>query len=77
MNLHTLDVNDLDIQRIMRHSDVAVTRASYIKVPDSMKKAAMAKLEKALKVRKSRKKAELALGTGVGTEFHNKVPGSA
>jgi len=58
MNLHTLDVNDLDIQRIMRHSDVAVTRASYIKVPDSMKKAAMAKLKKALKVRKIRKNAK-------------------
>ena len=42
----------------MRHSDVAVTRASYIKVPDSMKKAAMAKLEKALKVRKTRKRAK-------------------
>ena len=76
-NLHTLDVNDLDIQRIMRHSDVAVTRASYIKVPDSMKKAAMAKLEKALKVRKSRKKAKLALGTGMGTKLRRKVPGSA
>jgi hypothetical protein len=35
-------VNDLDIQRIMRYSDVAVTRASYIKVPDATKNAAMA-----------------------------------
>jgi hypothetical protein len=57
-NLHTLDVNDLDIQRIMRYSDVAVTRASYIKVPDATKKAAMARLENALKVRKTRKKAK-------------------
>ena len=57
-NLHTLDVNDLDIQRIMRYSDVAVTRASYIKVPDATKKAAMARLEKVLKVRKTRKKAK-------------------
>ena len=57
-NLHALDVNDLDIQRIMRHSDVAVTRASYIKVSDATKKAAMARLEHALKVRKTRKKAK-------------------
>ena len=39
-------------------SDVAVTRASYIKVPDATKKAAMARLEKALRVRKTRKQAK-------------------
>jgi hypothetical protein len=42
----------------MRHSEVAVTRASYIKVSDATKKAAMARLEKALKVRKTREKAK-------------------
>jgi integrase len=30
-NLHALGVQDIDIQQILRHSDVAVTRASYIK----------------------------------------------
>lgn len=53
-NLHTLDVSDLDIQKIMRHSDVSVTRASYIKVSDAAKTAAMAKLQ-------------AVLGTTVGT----------
>jgi integrase len=30
-NLHALGVQDIDIQQILRHSDVTVTRASYIK----------------------------------------------
>jgi len=30
-NLHDLGVNDLTIQRILRHSDVTTTRKSYIK----------------------------------------------
>lgn len=30
-NLHALGIQDIDIQQILRHSDVAVTRASYIK----------------------------------------------
>ena len=47
-NLHALGVEDLDIMKIMRHSDVNVTRASYIKVPDAAKKAAMRKLDAAL-----------------------------
>ena len=50
-NLHALGVKDLDIMKIMRHSDVAVTRASYIKVPDSAKRAAMRKLDAALSAR--------------------------
>jgi integrase len=49
-SLHALKVDDLDIQRILRHSNVAVTRASYIKIPSELAKAAMAKLEKALGV---------------------------
>ncbi len=51
-NLHALGVNDLDIMKIMRHSDVNVTRASYIKVPDAAKKAAMAKLDVALSMKR-------------------------
>jgi hypothetical protein len=39
-------------------SDVAVTRASYIKVPVAAKKMAMARLDEALKVRKTRKQAK-------------------
>jgi|HubBroStandDraft_2_1064218.scaffolds.fasta_scaffold07002_3 integrase len=54
-NLHALGVGDLDIMKIMRHSDVAVTRASYIKVPDAAKKAAMRKLDAALSARNKRK----------------------
>jgi integrase len=53
-NLHALDVPDLDIQKIMRHSDVGVTQASYIKVTDEAKTAAMRKLQS-------------VLGTSVGT----------
>jgi integrase len=30
-NLHDAGVNDLTIQRVLRHSDVTVTRRSYIK----------------------------------------------
>lgn len=47
-NLHALGVDDLDIMKIMRHSDVSVTRASYIKVADAAQKAAMRKLDAAL-----------------------------
>lgn len=53
-NLHALGEDDLDIQRIMRHSDVSVTRRSYIKVPDSAKRAAMRKLDAALSARSKR-----------------------
>ena len=51
-NLHALGVDDLDIMKIMRHSDVNVTRASYIKVPDAAKKAAMKKLDVALSAKR-------------------------
>ncbi|MGD0303563.1 MAG: tyrosine-type recombinase/integrase, partial [Candidatus Acidiferrales bacterium] len=51
-NLHALGVDDFDIMKIMRHSDVTVTRASYIKVPDAAKKAAMRKLDAALSAKK-------------------------
>jgi len=44
-NLHALGVDDLTIQRILRHSDVAVTQRCYIKTQDSQKIAAMQKLE--------------------------------
>jgi integrase len=60
-NLHALDVDDLDIMKIMRHSDVEVTRASYIRVPDAMKAVAMAKLQAVLGTAGT-------LRTGVGTK---------
>jgi integrase len=43
-----LGVNDLDIQKIMRHSHVDVTRTRYIKVSDTAKSDAMAKLRAVL-----------------------------
>jgi integrase len=47
-NLHTLGVEDTDIQRILRHADVGVTQRSYIKVEDSVRSAAMQKLQRSL-----------------------------
>jgi integrase len=68
--LKTLGVDDTVIQRILRHADVGVTRQSYIKIEDTVKSAAMNKLEAALrrklKARKKRRKARF-LGTNVGT----------
>jgi integrase len=61
-NLKTLGIDDTVIQRVLRHANVEVTRQSYIKVEDAVKKAAMKKLQKSLaaKIRarkqKSRKK---------------------
>ena len=47
-NLYRLGVDDLVIQRILRHSNVAVTQACYIKTVSEDAKAAMQKLETAL-----------------------------
>jgi Phage integrase family len=59
-NLKTLGVDDLVIQRILRHANVGVTRQSYIKIEDRVKTAAMKKLQGSLnakiKARKARKK---------------------
>ncbi len=52
--LHTLGVSDIEIQKILRHSNVAVTQASYIKSPDEVMGAAMSKMESAVK--KARRK---------------------
>jgi integrase len=54
-NLHALGVPDMDIMKIMRHSDVAVTLRSYVKVSDAAKTAAMEKLH-------------VVLGTSMGTK---------
>lgn len=48
-NLNRLGVDDSVIQRILRHSNVAVTQACYIKTASEDVKAAMQKLETALK----------------------------
>lgn len=47
-NLNRLGVDDSVIQRILRHSNVAVTQACYIKTASQDAKAAMQKLETAL-----------------------------
>ena len=47
-NLHRLGVDDLTIQAILRHSNVAVTQKCYIKTASKQTQAAMQKLEAAL-----------------------------
>ena len=47
-NLNRLGVDDSVIQRILRHSHVAVARACFIKTASEDAKAAMQKLETAL-----------------------------
>jgi integrase len=47
-NLNRLGVPDKIIQRVLRHSNVAVTQAAYIKPEDKDSKAAMEKFESAL-----------------------------
>ncbi len=44
-NLHDLGVDDLTIQRILRHGDVSTTRRCYIKTLPEQSVAAMRKLE--------------------------------
>ena len=46
-NLHELGVDDITIQRICRHDDVATTQRHYIKTRDKRTVAAMQKLERA------------------------------
>jgi integrase len=55
-NLHTLGVPDTDVQRLLRHANVRVTRESYIKVETGVKKAAMNKLQKALSAKRRGRK---------------------
>lgn len=47
-NLFQLGVDDLTVQRILRHSKVTVTREHYIKVGDERVEAAMASFEQAI-----------------------------
>jgi len=47
-NLNRLGVPDKIIQRVLRHSDVAITQAAYIKPEDKDSKAAMEKFETAV-----------------------------
>jgi integrase len=47
-NLHRLGVSDMTIQRILRHANVGVTQACYIKSADSDAKAAMQQLKRSL-----------------------------
>lgn len=50
-NLHDLGVADKTIQRILRHANVAITQASYIKTLDSQSIAAMRQLESLVDVK--------------------------
>jgi integrase len=47
-NLHRLGADDLTIQPILRHSNVAVTQKCYIKTASEQTQAAMQKFETAL-----------------------------
>jgi len=47
-NLHRLGVDDLTIQALLPHSNVAVTQACYIKTASDQSKAAMQKFDAAL-----------------------------
>jgi integrase len=47
-NLHRLGVDDMTIQRILRHANVAVTQRCYIKTADSDAAAAMQRFERSL-----------------------------
>ncbi len=47
-NLHALEVDDLTIQRIMRHASVTITQRAYIKTLPKQVTDAMDKLEQAL-----------------------------
>ncbi len=47
-NLHDLGVSDLNIQRLLRHSNVSVTQRCYIKTLPEQSVSAMAKLENRL-----------------------------
>ena len=44
-NLHDLGVDDLTIQRILRHSSVEVTRRAYIRTLPEQSVEAMSRLE--------------------------------
>jgi integrase len=57
-NLHTLGTPDVDIQRILRHADVKVTQASYIKVEDRVRQRAMQKFEQALDKRQKARRSK-------------------
>ena len=46
-NLKTLGVDDLIIKQILRHSDVAITRKSYIKIEGSVRQDAMSSFKRA------------------------------
>ncbi len=60
-NLHDLGVDDLTIQRILRHSDVSVTQKCYIKSLPPQSIAAMNRLEKQLAASKGLLCADCAL----------------
>jgi integrase len=50
-NLHDLGIDDITVQKILRHANVAVTQASYIKTLDSQQINAMRQLERLVEER--------------------------
>jgi integrase len=57
-NLHRLGVPDKTIQAVLRHANVAVTQACYIKTVDADAAAAMRSLESATRVQPQKDKSE-------------------
>jgi integrase len=57
-NLHRLGVPDKTIQAVLRHANVAVTQACYIKTVDADAAAAMRSLESATRVQPQKEKSE-------------------
>lgn len=53
-SLFALGAEDIVVQRILRHSDVGITKSAYIKVKDKKVNAAMGKLSNALRKRGKR-----------------------
>ena len=47
-NLHEMGIDDLTIQKILRHSDVRTTQKCYIKTTAAVVKSAMQKFEEEL-----------------------------
>ncbi len=64
-NLHQMGVDDLTIQAILRHSNVAVTQACYIKTASKETQAAMQKVENVLTATNGTPKEPLSMNRAI------------
>ena len=64
-NLNRLGVSDKISQRILRHADVAITQAAYIKPEDIDSRAAMEKFENSINSTQLPPKAKVQLIQGI------------